>query len=376
MYERLEENTTSIQTEKQKPNSKNSNCRTNSPSFQTDTMNAHLENCTTKYLHQHDDEQHQEKHCKKSSHQSFWEKKRINCIVRNQHSRATKNPTTTSWLRCFTLFKTKYKQEPLQRRHQQQQQQNYLQKQEYRQQSWLLLTTVIVLSAIIADSMPVAKADSIFIDDNENGKINNTTITTTTTTTVPVTHLYHDNLVGTSKVTETSTMIPNAAHNESLWLNNSTHNVPTSTGSSARPQKKLTSKYNEAEDSIFLRIAKRFTADNNLWSGIIQDCYKRPTFSCFQKNVYYYLNDVLDATDVNVTQRLKIYKNENSYQDNMEEAKKIPTPLTHSSLAVDSMENVAAEDESDVENNEIPYRRSARTFTGEFMLENGNLAIW
>lgn len=67
-------------------------------------------------------------------------------------------------------------------------------------------------------------------------------------------------------------------------------------------------------DSIFLHLVKRFSTGNELWDGIIQDCYGRPSFTCFQKNVYTYLNDVLDARDFNISQTLQFYQNQNVYQ--------------------------------------------------------------
>ncbi|EDW84597.2 uncharacterized protein Dwil_GK13049 [Drosophila willistoni] len=68
-----------------------------------------------------------------------------------------------------------------------------------------------------------------------------------------------------------------------------------------------------ANDSLLLRFARRFSSGNDLWDGIIRDCYTKPDISCFQKNVYSYLNDALDQQDVNVTQRLKFFKNQVQY---------------------------------------------------------------
>lgn len=42
--------------------------------------------------------------------------------------------------------------------------------------------------------------------------------------------------------------------------------------------------------------------------------------SCFQKNVYSYLNSALDIQDVNITQRLKFYRNKVQYDAEQEEA--------------------------------------------------------
>lgn len=67
-------------------------------------------------------------------------------------------------------------------------------------------------------------------------------------------------------------------------------------------------------DSILLRFARSFSSGNELWDGIIRDCYKRPDMSCFQKNIYSYLDGALSQQDVNVTQRLKFYRNQVQYE--------------------------------------------------------------
>ncbi|KAH8360068.1 hypothetical protein KR093_010430, partial [Drosophila rubida] len=71
-------------------------------------------------------------------------------------------------------------------------------------------------------------------------------------------------------------------------------------------------------DSILLRFARSFSSGNELWDGIIRDCYKRPDMSCFQKNVYSYLDGALNMHDVNVTQRLKFFKNQVQYEPDNE----------------------------------------------------------
>lgn len=47
---------------------------------------------------------------------------------------------------------------------------------------------------------------------------------------------------------------------------------------------------------------------NELWDGIIDDCLYKPSFSCFQKNVYSYLDNTLRLADVNVTERIQFKK--------------------------------------------------------------------
>lgn len=42
---------------------------------------------------------------------------------------------------------------------------------------------------------------------------------------------------------------------------------------------------------------------------IFTDCLRKPSFSCFQKNVHNYLNSALDLDDVNVTSSFKFLKN-------------------------------------------------------------------
>ncbi|XP_075148658.1 DUF1676 domain-containing protein Osi17 isoform X1 [Haematobia irritans] len=178
-------------------------------------------------------------------------------------------------------------------------------------QGWLLFSTLFFGAFFMEHSVPVAKADQNIdaIAVNDGGSYGNvSTRTQMTEPSMPTTTL-EPNLAN-----HTSTwLFPNLAFNMSAppsndWLMN---------GTSRFSRRKTKSKFN-GDDSIFLRFAKRFTDDNNLVSGIIQECYQKPTFACFQKNVYVYLNEVLDAQDVNVTQRLKFYRNENLYSEQAE----------------------------------------------------------
>ncbi|XP_017145381.1 uncharacterized protein LOC108157723 isoform X1 [Drosophila miranda] len=97
-------------------------------------------------------------------------------------------------------------------------------------------------------------------------------------------------------------------------------------------------------DSVLLRLARRFTSGNELWNGIIRDCYLRPDISCFQKNVFSYLNDALDVQDVNVTQRLKFFKNQVQYEADKEQeqhnANEIPNRARAAPLAETPIEEV------------------------------------
>ncbi|KAH8294716.1 hypothetical protein KR018_002192 [Drosophila ironensis] len=67
-------------------------------------------------------------------------------------------------------------------------------------------------------------------------------------------------------------------------------------------------------DSLLLRLARRFSSGNELWDGLVRDCYLQPDISCFQKNVFSYLDGALDSRDVNVTQRLKFFRNQVHYE--------------------------------------------------------------
>ncbi|XP_017046671.1 uncharacterized protein LOC108091812 isoform X3 [Drosophila ficusphila] len=71
-------------------------------------------------------------------------------------------------------------------------------------------------------------------------------------------------------------------------------------------------------DSLLLRLARRFTSGNELWDGLVRDCYLKPDVSCFQKNVFSYLDNALDVQDVNVTQRLKFFRNQVDYEEEKE----------------------------------------------------------
>lgn len=218
--------------------------------------------------------------------------------------------------------------------------------QPHRQQPrwWLLLVSVFIAVAFIEHSVPLAKADQNTEDANSNGYGNDTTTI----------------IVPTASPAAAADLPSLMAMNESVtggnWLRND---------SSKYAKKRFKTKFN-ADDSIFLRFAKRFADDNNLVSGIIQDCYRRPTFACFQKNVYVYLNEVLDAQDVNVTQRLKFYRNDNAYEEQAEDVEDADENLqtqtesnqqrktTKASAAMDSSSREEEEEEQEFQENEIP----------------------
>lgn len=52
-----------------------------------------------------------------------------------------------------------------------------------------------------------------------------------------------------------------------------------------------------------------FSTGNNLWDNLIRDCLQKPSFSCIQKNIYVYLSDTLQASTLNLTNRLQFSRN-------------------------------------------------------------------
>lgn len=59
--------------------------------------------------------------------------------------------------------------------------------------------------------------------------------------------------------------------------------------------------------------SQQITTGNILWDGITKDCLKKPSMSCFQKNVYSYLDDLLETSSLNFTNRLLFMKNQVDY---------------------------------------------------------------
>ncbi|GAB0087567.1 uncharacterized protein DMENIID0001_018920 [Sergentomyia squamirostris] len=59
---------------------------------------------------------------------------------------------------------------------------------------------------------------------------------------------------------------------------------------------------------------------NELWDGLLRDCLRKPTFSCFQKNVFTYLDGALRLSDVNVTQNFLFLRNNVDYEAISKEA--------------------------------------------------------
>lgn len=72
--------------------------------------------------------------------------------------------------------------------------------------------------------------------------------------------------------------------------------LPTTSSSSIKKQKPM------------------YTTGNELWDNLIRDCLKKPTFSCIQKNVFFYLDTTLNMNDVNVTSKVQLTRNQLEYQ--------------------------------------------------------------
>lgn len=54
---------------------------------------------------------------------------------------------------------------------------------------------------------------------------------------------------------------------------------------------------------------------NDLWDGIIRDCYVHPSTPCFQKKVHSFLDKVLETRDLNITGRLSFLRNKVRFAD-------------------------------------------------------------
>lgn len=66
---------------------------------------------------------------------------------------------------------------------------------------------------------------------------------------------------------------------------------------------------NRSSSSHPKQTARTFVrSGNELWDGLVNDCLYKPSFSCFQKNIYTYLDDTLRLADVNVTDRIRFKK--------------------------------------------------------------------
>lgn len=56
-------------------------------------------------------------------------------------------------------------------------------------------------------------------------------------------------------------------------------------------------------------VVKKISTNNELWDALINECLRKPTMSCFQKNVHSYLDGALEMQDVNVTGNFKFLQN-------------------------------------------------------------------
>lgn len=69
-------------------------------------------------------------------------------------------------------------------------------------------------------------------------------------------------------------------------------------------QAELNAASNYTNPKIDARQRTFVRSGNELWDSLIDECLQKPTFSCFQKNVYTYLDNTLKLDDVNVTDRI------------------------------------------------------------------------
>lgn len=76
-----------------------------------------------------------------------------------------------------------------------------------------------------------------------------------------------------------------------------------------------------AANRLFIR------SGNELWDGLVDDCLYKPSFSCFQKNVFLYLDKTLKLDDLNITDRIlfkKIDVNASRIADELAAENEIP----------------------------------------------------
>ncbi|XP_030371715.1 uncharacterized protein LOC115622000 [Scaptodrosophila lebanonensis] len=165
--------------------------------------------------------------------------------------------------------------------------------------SWLLMLSAIIL--LIECATAVQKADEHTAQ--VNSRIGRYAATT------PLSHDIDTEATDIAAATTTTTLTPSATTElpQEDWQ-------PISLNATPPDSAKKVSGGGRASDSLMLRFARRFSTGNELWDGIIRDCYIKPSISCFQKNVYSYLDGALDAHDVNVTQRFKFYRNQVQYE--------------------------------------------------------------
>lgn len=123
-----------------------------------------------------------------------------------------------------------------------------------------------------------------------------------------------------------ATLLLHLANGESLLAASST-NIGTVIESSTAPivskftttlsitNDKINAESSAGDDAIanttksHAAIVKKISTNNELWDALINECLRKPTMSCFQKNVYSYLDGALAMQDVNVTGNFKFLQN-------------------------------------------------------------------
>ncbi|XP_063706260.1 uncharacterized protein LOC134835318 [Culicoides brevitarsis] len=90
-------------------------------------------------------------------------------------------------------------------------------------------------------------------------------------------------------------------------------------------------------------VSSTFTlTGNNLWDSLLRECLTKPSFSCIQKNVYTYLDDVLQEKDMNVTNRLRFIKNKVDYRKYSGEHQQYENEISDDEIPETPIEEVTA----------------------------------
>lgn len=129
---------------------------------------------------------------------------------------------------------------------------------------------------------------------------------------------------------------------ETITTNNSTLETSTSTAAMSGSTQEYKRSVTEAPALANVSNTMNFTATpsqgrssrhlfvrsgNELWDGLVDDCLYKPSFSCFQKNVFLYLDKTLKLEDVNITDRIlfkKIDVNASRLEAELEAENEIP----------------------------------------------------
>lgn len=227
-----------------------------------------------------------------------------------------------------------------------------------RRQFSLVAILLLLISIDEFSSLTLVQAENFYASTtplNLNGFNLTTTTTTVSSTTVATAHSTDANAATFDDAPLQSGPLHLKSVNDGSGQNHST------TTTKIPPSNSTT--------SFFRKFAKNLSTGNELWDGIITDCYEHPTFSCFQKNVYSYLSDALNVNDVNVTQRLKFYRNELDYNEHEHHR---PTTEAAEAKDFESSEEQhqiveGANNDDHLLRNEIPRKGRAGELINEFV---------